>query len=278
MKLKRIKKIPEIEKLYTFLGNSFEREMLTLALRNYCSMGNPIRFNNFAYVMRELLTVALNRLAPKENVIDAQWYERESDDFEVTRRQQLKFCAQGYFIDSLVPDYVEKEKSKLLGDFAKLYRKLNQYTHINEKYIKLSPQTSFAFLKDLISIFSSILEFSSLINEHIVQSVEESVRGIIFNHLFFESHEALIELSGQTIVEGVYIEDYSLFDITEDMLIFDGNGYVECELNYGSGNDGVSMGHSVPFLFSVESMMNDHKKLELCEEGGMILDNSGFYE
>ena len=201
MKLKRIKKIPEIERLYLNLEGEFERDLLTHALRNYCTMGCPIRFNNFAYVMRELLTVALNRMAPAERVTKAQWYERESDEFEVTRKQQLKYCAQGYFIDSLLPDYVEDEKDELLRDFTKLYRKLNQYTHISPKYKGMLPKASFEFLMDLVETFSAILELSLLIKKHIIQSVEESVREIIFNHLAFESHEALIEFSGQTIVE-----------------------------------------------------------------------------
>ncbi len=76
MKLKRLKTIPEVVMLNSRLEAGFEREVLTAALRNYCIMGNPIRFNNFAFVIRELFTRVTNRLAPVEDVKLACWYER----------------------------------------------------------------------------------------------------------------------------------------------------------------------------------------------------------
>jgi len=277
MKLKKLKSIPEVAHLYSHLENEFERDVYTGALRNYCTMGNPIRFNNFAFVMRELLTKIVDRRAPIEDVKLAKWYKKESDEYEVTRKQQLKFCAQGYFLESNLPDWVEEIIELFLKDYANLYRKLNQYTHISEKYKGLAPQKAFEFLKDLVVIFSSILETLDEIKSHITQEIESSVQGVVFNKLVFESHEALIELSGQTIVAGVYVEEYSLSRVEPSMVIFEGEGYVECELNYGSKNDGVSLGHTVPFSFILASNFEDIKNLDFHGQG-MILDNSSFYE
>ena len=241
MKLKQLRAIPEVAQLYSYLESDFEREVYTAALRNYCSMGNPIRLNNFAFVSRELLTKVVDRLAPTEDVKKAKWYSKESNNYEVTRKQQLKFCAQGYFVDSVLPEWIVAEVDVFIKEYLKLYRKLNQYTHISEKYKGLPPQKAFSFLKDLVITVSAILSTISDIKSHITQEVESEVHDIIFNKLMFESHEALMELSSQTIVECINIDGYRLSKVEPDVIIFEGEGYVECELNYGSKNDGVSM-------------------------------------
>lgn len=277
MKLKKLRLIPEVAQLYSHLESDFEREIYTAALRNYCSMGNPIRFNNFAFVIRELLTIVIDRLAPTEDVKKAKWYSKESEDYEVTRKQQLKFCAQGYFVNSVLPDWIEEEVDEFIKEYVKLYRKLNQYTHISEKYKGLAPQKAFSFLKDLVVAFSAILSTLSDIKNHITEEIESEVHDIVFDKLMFESHEALIELSGQTIVEGINIEGYRLSRVEPDFVIFEGEGYVECELNYGSKQDGVSMNHDVPFSFNLFSSIDNVTKLEFYEQG-MYIDNSSFYE
>jgi len=199
VKLKKLKAIPEVARLYSHLENNFERDMYTAALRNYCTMGNPIRFNNFAFVIRELLTRIVNRLAPAESVTLAKWYSKESEEYEVTRKQQLRFCAQGFFLKSNVPNWVEDDIKEFIQDYLKLYRKLNQYTHISEKYTGLAPQKAFEFLKDLVVTFSVILETLDGIKSHIIQEIESSVYDAVSDRLTFESHETLIELSSQTI-------------------------------------------------------------------------------
>lgn len=277
MKLKKLRLIPEVAQLYSHLESDFEKEIYTAALRNYCNMGNPIRFNNFAFVIRELLTKVVDRLAPTEDVKKAKWYSKESDDYEVTRKQQLKFCAQGYFVDSVLPDWVGEEVDEFIREYVKLYRKLNQYTHISEKYKGLSPQKAFSFLKDLVVTFSAILSTLSDIKSHITEEIEREVHDVVFDKLMFESHEALIELSGQTIVEGINIEGYWLSRVEPESIIFEGEGYVECELNYGSKHDGVSMSHDVPFSFCLVSNIEKVAELDFYEQG-MYLDNSSFYE
>ena len=277
MKLKKLRLIPEVAQLYSYLENDFEKEIYTAALRNYCSMGNPIRFNNFSFIIRELLTKVVDRLAPTEDVKKARWYSKENEAYEVTRKQQLKFCAQGYFIDSVLPEWIEEEVDEFIKAYVKLYRKLNQYTHISEKYKGLSPQKSFSFLKDLVVTFSSILSTLSDIKSHITEEIESEVHHIVFGKLMFESHEALIELSGQTIVEVINIERYWLSRVEPDCIIFEGEGYVECELNYGPKHDDVSMNRDVPFSFYLVSSIEKLTDLDFYEQG-IYLDTSSFYE
>jgi len=278
VKLAKLRSIPEIARLYSLLKTDFESEIYTAALRNFCSMGNPIRFNNFSFVMRELLTNIVDRLAPVKEVKNAKWYKKiKNSDYEVTRKQQLQFCAQGFFLDSNLPPWAKEDTAQLIHNYLDLYGKLNRYTHISKEYIDISHEDAFSFLMDLVVTFSSIIALLTEIKEHIKKAIEQSVHDVIFNELVFTSHEALMELSGQTIVEGVYIEDYFLSTVEPSRAIFEGQGYVECELNYGSGDDGATLHHTVPFLFFLSSDLNNLSELDFHGEG-LKLDNSDFYE
>ncbi|MGZ8165398.1 MAG: pPIWI-associating nuclease domain-containing protein [Methylobacter sp.] len=134
MKLHELKSITEVAQLNAHLEGEFEKCIYTAALRNFCDMENPIRFNNFAFVIRELLTQVVDRLAPDRDVKLAKWYVKESDKYEVTRKQMLKFCAQGYFVNSTLPDGAQENINEFIKEYSNLYQKLNQYTHISEKY------------------------------------------------------------------------------------------------------------------------------------------------
>lgn len=100
MKLNKLLNYDFIKDFEQLLVADFEKELFIASLRNYCSHGNPLRFHNFAFSMRELVLRIIDRRAPDGKVKSATWYSRESDKFEVTRRQKLKYCAQGILSDA----------------------------------------------------------------------------------------------------------------------------------------------------------------------------------
>lgn len=59
------------------LSTQFERDLFRAAIKNITHSSSPIRFNNFAYAIRELTRHVLKRLAPDENVLKSQWYKNE---------------------------------------------------------------------------------------------------------------------------------------------------------------------------------------------------------
>ena len=91
MRLKKLLTLDFIQEFQRLLSTDFEHEFLVASLRNYASHGNPLRFHNFAFSMRELVLQIIERQAPPKLVKQAVWYERESELREVTRRQQLKY-------------------------------------------------------------------------------------------------------------------------------------------------------------------------------------------
>jgi len=62
----------ELDLISSHLADGFERDLFATALRNLADLENRLRFNNFAYTMRELMHRMLSRLAPmhlRSNVI-----------------------------------------------------------------------------------------------------------------------------------------------------------------------------------------------------------------
>lgn len=55
--------------------DQFELDLYEAAVHNLSDLSNKLRFNNFAYAMRELSRHVLHRLAPSEGVLKCSWYK-----------------------------------------------------------------------------------------------------------------------------------------------------------------------------------------------------------
>ena len=78
-----------------FLSDPFDIKVLEAAFRNLDDTTNPIRFNNFAYVLRELVNRVIDRLAPNKEVIESKWWKPSPDDKianKANRRQQIRYA------------------------------------------------------------------------------------------------------------------------------------------------------------------------------------------
>jgi len=77
------------------LSDPFDIKVLDAAFRNLDDTTNPIRFNNFAYVLRELVNRVIDRLAPNKEVIAAKWWKPSPEDKianKANRRQQIRYA------------------------------------------------------------------------------------------------------------------------------------------------------------------------------------------
>jgi len=54
--LEKLSQYDFVRELSSHLVGAFEAKLLTAALTNFCEYRNPIRFNNLAFVLRELIT------------------------------------------------------------------------------------------------------------------------------------------------------------------------------------------------------------------------------
>jgi hypothetical protein len=62
-------------KVRAYLNKGFEENLFLASLRNLSDIGNPLRFNNFAYAIREIISILLHRLSSDEDIIKCSWYQ-----------------------------------------------------------------------------------------------------------------------------------------------------------------------------------------------------------
>src|ERR1700722_5327029 len=86
-----------------WLSSGFEAELFEAALKNLNDHANPLRFNNFAYSVRETVRHVLKRLAPDYEVLRCHWYKNETGKQDgITRKQRAYFAVQGGLSDEYV--------------------------------------------------------------------------------------------------------------------------------------------------------------------------------
>ncbi|POY36268.1 hypothetical protein C3K47_10965 [Solitalea longa] len=77
---------------------------------NLLDKGNKLRFNNFAYGIRELSRHILHNLSPDKEVINCVWYKNDSKKpGQLTRAERVKYAIQKGLPDKFVETFYETE-------------------------------------------------------------------------------------------------------------------------------------------------------------------------
>ncbi|MEL5588392.1 MULTISPECIES: hypothetical protein [Serratia] len=277
MKLKRMLKMDFIKDFQEHLETEFEHELFQACLRNYCSHGNPLRFNNFAYAIRELINHVLKRLAPDDRVKKAPWFTTNNNNATITRRQQAKYIAQKHIPDSLL----DQEALKVLDDgiawFNKNYASLNNYTHISEKSFDHNPKDFFEKAKLLFQlcnkIFDDFDELERVITDSVIEEVQAEVNEITRNNIPNE----LDILSSQTIVEWCNVGATELLSLEENYIYLLVRGTVEITRQYGRGEDYFSQEDSYPFKFAVSIRTDNFEEISPLISTAVV-DTGSWYD
>lgn len=251
MKLKKLLTYDFIKSFETLLESNFEKELFEASLRNYCSHGNPLRFHNFAFSMRELVLQIIDRRAPDSKVKKASWYELESDRFPVTRRQKLKYCAQGFLSDGFLSPDVLNDLNQSIKDYLKEFNFFNKYTHITEKHYKACPKKFYMDMKYIVQRSAEVVgELDSL--EHLVMdSIPDSLQDRLFHQVINAFPSELSILASNVIVEQVFPEELVIEYLEENGITIDVSGTVYVTQEYGKGEDFTEISENYPFSISI---------------------------
>lgn len=119
------------DQLIENLSEGFERELYQAAMSNLDDECNKLRFNNFAYAMRELVRHVLCRLAPDSSVVQCDWYKNETMKLGgVTRRQRAIFSVQGGLSNDYIKNTLGMEVDDIHKALIKAIDNLSKFTHI----------------------------------------------------------------------------------------------------------------------------------------------------
>lgn len=277
-------------KILEYLSYGFEKDLFLASLNNLSDKGNPLRFNNFAYCMREIITLILSKYSSDDEILKCCWYKNETKkENGVTRAQRAKYAIQGGLSDDRVFEILELDVdddkgfiSETLKEFTKLFRELNEHTHLREKRFNIGEELCESLASQILGVMKSILMMIEDLRDQINSHVEGEISDVLITEFVETTFDDLDILSTHSVVDYSQVDDHHVDSICSDHVKISVDGTVFCELQWGSGSDmrngiGASMSESFPYKAIIHAKLTDLKKLELGEEG-ISVDTESWYE
>jgi hypothetical protein len=275
------------ERILKHLASDFERELFNGAMTSLGDVGNPLRFNNFAYATRELVRHILHRLAPDASVVQCSWYKNEMTDKEgVTRRQRVYYTVQGGLSDHYVEKELELDVEDLHQTLKSAIDSLNKYTHVEPSSIALidaevTTKVDCA-LAAVAALFDEIEHCRKALTDALVGHLDRAV----VDEALSETIQAIDELSPHHFIEEVYTDEVSVLSIDHEQIYFVAVGTIACELQWGSNSDArngdaLIIPQTFPFRCELQSPVDEPSQIAAVEESFGV-DNSswrdGYYD
>lgn len=276
MKLKKLLQYDFIKDFEELLVTNFEKELFVASLRNYCSHGNPLRFHNFAFSMRELVLRMIDRRAPDSKVKSATWYSRESDRFEITRRQKLKYCAQGILSDAYLDTMLLNDLNQSIKDYLKEFKFFNKYTHITEKHLNACPKQFYEDMKFIIQRSREVLEEIDSLENLVIDSIPDTLQDLLFDHVINNFPSELDILAHNVIVESVSPEELGVTYLEENGITVAVSGTVYVTQEYGKGEDFTELYENYPFSISINLNVEDPTDITI-DQSDFEIDTSSWF-
>jgi len=243
--------IPEIRKI---LKSKFEIELFESALKNLEDEENKLRYNNFAYSIRELSRHFLNSLSPENSVKACSWYKKLTDDDKPTRAQRIKYAIQGGLSDEFLSEkYFDIDELKeVIKNTKDIIGSLSKYTHINEDIFDLSKIEVETKSKEVLIIFSEFVETIDSYKQDLKSSLSGDIDNHVLNEIVWTNFGEIDILAPHHLIEYSELEDYEVEDINNEFVTVSVNGYLYVTLEYGSkkeqrAGDGLDIHESFPF-------------------------------
>jgi len=245
------------------LPSEFESDLFQAALGNLDEVSNPLRFNNFAYSMRELVRHVLSRLAPDAAVLRCDWYREETGRANgISRRQRVYFAVQGGLSDKYVRD-------ELGLDIARIHRKLrdsvdnlSKHTHIEEGTFSIEPERVDELVDETLSSVVGLLDTIDECRKLMRESLWEHIDTSVIDSGLMNTILSIDELATHHWIEEIYTSDIEIADIGVDFVQIVAEGTVSCTLQWGSHSDlrkgdGATLPQSFPFRCKLQSPVDD---------------------
>ncbi|MDA3943801.1 MAG: hypothetical protein PF694_09730 [Bacteroidetes bacterium] len=235
------------------LKTDFEKNLLKACHSNLQDTNNSLRFNNYAYSLRELSRHLLKRLAPDDRILKCKWYKNEIPDKEngITRNQRIKYAIQGGLLDSFIEEELGLdifETKKKLKDAITI---LNKHTHVNEDTFALEKETVKKHVSEINDAFSELFSDIELCRNEIVSGIESAIDEALIQRTVDDVIEDLDELSTHHTIN--YLDyDIKVKTIDDSEIIIDVTGNINVTQQFGSNGDlkrgdGYEIENSFPY-------------------------------
>ena len=248
------------------LASGFEQELFLAAIANVDDISNKLRLNNFAYSMRELIRVVLERLAPDEEVVNAPWFEpndKEHPD-KVTRSQRIKYAIQGWLSDNYVTDTLRIDHQDNDKELRKNIDELSKYTHVTESTFNIEPvqitELALGVLCNVQHFLMTVAEARYQVQQAAIDCIDEEMIEEFYNNV----QNDIDILATHHEILAYMITDINLKGQDSDTITLEVIGNVQVRLQWGSDGDmrrgdGYETKMSFPFSSTlIASYKNKH--------------------
>lgn len=247
------------------LTTEFEKELFDASIASLNEKGNKLRYNNFAYSIRELSRHFLYQLAPELKVKNCKWFKEETKDGKLTRAQRIKYAIHGGITDELLEQlgFDIEELTKTIKNIIDTIDSLSKYTHINPDVFDLSEKDVEKYSKEVLSSFKNFVitidNYRKKLNTFLDGHIEEHLISSIISN-FFSNIDCLA--SNYSLNESA-VSDYHISEINDQEIVVDVFGDLHVTLEYGSRQerregDGLDLEQNFPFETKI--------RYEICED------------
>lgn len=221
------------------LAPGFERELFHAAIANVDDTSNKLRLNNFAYSMRELIRIVLERLAPNAEVVNAPWFKPNDEEHpdKVTRSQRIKYAIQGWLSDGYVMhtlciDHQDNDK-----ELRKNIDELSKYTHVMESTFNIEPikitELALGALCNVQLFLMNVAEARYQVQRAAIDCIDEEM----IEEFYYNVQNDIDILATHHEILAYTVSDINLKDQDNATITLEAIGNVQVRLQWGSDGD-----------------------------------------
>jgi len=273
-----------MEDIKRLLTPEFETDLFDASITNLNEKSNKLRYNNFAYSIRELSRHFLYRLAPELSIKNCSWFKKEIEDGKPTRTQRIKYAIHGGISDKLLEQwgFDIEELIKTIKKIKDAIDSLSKYTHIEPDVFDLSEDDVEKYSKEVLFSFKDFVltidnyreQLKAFLDGHIE---EHMISSVVSN--FFANVDCL---APQHSLNYSMVSDYHISEINDQEIVVDVFGDLCVTLEYGSRQerregDGLDLKEFFPFETKIRYEINEDFPSERYEVDDYDADTSKWH-
>lgn len=275
----------DLSKIKRLLERPFEVELFEASIANLNNRENVLRYNNFAYSIRELSRHFLERLAPDEKVKNCSWFRIETKDGRPTRAQRIKYAIQGGIIDEQLEEWGFDiiDLNDTIKEIKGTIDSLSRYTHINPEVFNLKDVEIEKYSKKVFNAFDDFIFAIDNYKENLKTFLDGHIEGHMISSVVSNSFINVDSLAHHYSLNDSEVIDYEVFEINDYEIVVNVNGILYVTLEYGSRaerreGDGLDLDTNFPFETKIRYDISYGFPSERYEVDEYDVDTSAWYE
>ena len=274
----------DINKIKQLLTSEFELELFDAALASLNDKHNKLRYNNFAYSIRELSRHFLYNLAPELNIQNCSWYKKETDDGKPSRTQRIKYAIQGGIDDKTLKKwgFNVEELKHTIREIKGSIDSLSKYTHINPEVFNLSNAEIEEKSRETFSSFESFVKLIESYRAELKKFLDGHIEEHMIMSVVTNSFVNVDSLAPHYSLNHSDVTDYHISEINDREIIVNVSGDLYVTLEYGSNRerregDGLDLDKDFPFETKIRYEIDESFPVSEYEVDEFDVDTSEWY-